>query len=57
MQKTNTLIENAEKLNKKIIIAERTGVYLRVFCDFGKDFEILDRDGEDPSECFIKEID
>lgn len=51
------MIENAEKLNKKIVLAERTGVYMRVFCDFGKDFEILDRDGEDPSECFIKEID
>ena len=51
------LIEIAESLNKKIVVAERNGVYMRIFCDFGKEFEILDRDGEDPSECFVKEID
>jgi len=30
---------------------------VRVFCDFGIDFEVLDRDGEEPAECFIKSID
>jgi hypothetical protein len=44
-------------LNKKIIIAETIGVYIRIFCDFGKDFEVLDRDGEEPAECFIKAVD
>lgn len=49
--------QKAEELGKKIIIAECKGVYIRLFCDFGKEFEVLDRDGEEPAECFVKNVD
>ena len=36
---------------------EQIGVYMRIFCDFGDEFVVKDRDGEQPAECFIKSID
>ena len=47
------ILTMSQNLNKRIIIAEANGVYVRVFCDFGEEFEVLDRDGEEPAECFI----
>jgi len=35
------------KHNKKLIVADAFGVFLRVFNDFGDKFEILDKNGED----------
>lgn len=53
---TNKAIEKAKQLQKKLIIADTVGVYCRVFCDFGDEFVVTDRDGEEPAECFIKDI-
>jgi hypothetical protein len=30
---------------------------MRIFCDFGDEFTVQDRDGEEPAKCFIKSID
>ena len=40
-----------------MVIAETVGVFARIFVDFGAAFVVNDRDGEDPSECYIKNID
>ena len=50
------MIDAAGQLKKKLVIAESNGTFARIFCDFGDEFEVLDRDGEEPAECFIKEI-
>ncbi len=38
LPKTQDFIKWGEQQKKKIIIAERHGVYMRVFCDFGDEF-------------------
>ena len=32
------------------------GVFSSVFCDFGPEFMVVDKDGEEPLECFIGNI-
>ena len=54
---TKRVLLEAEKLKKKIVIADSIGPFSRIFCDFGDEFEVIDRDGEEPAECFIKSID
>ena len=56
LPKTSKILEMAAEKKIKIIIAENIGVYSRVFVDFGNEFVVNDRDGEDPSECYIKDI-
>lgn len=53
---TSPLIAKISESKKRLIISENIGVFSRVFNDFGKEFLVNDRDGEDPSECYIKEI-
>ena len=43
--KLNTL---ARQNNMKFVSVETAGVYGRIFCDFGPDFEVFDSDGETP---------
>ena len=50
-------VARAHKEHKKLIVAESAGVYARLFCDFGAEFYVNDRDGEEPSECYIKSVD
>ena len=40
-----------------IIYAEVRGVYFRIFNNFGDSFVVNDRDGNEPAQCFIKNID
>eukprot|EP00906_Rhabdomonas_costata_P022806 RCo032857 len=40
----------------KFVAAESRGVAGVVFCDFGKDFEIVDTDGEEPVTCLITAV-
>lgn len=54
---TRPVIEAAGQMKKKVVISETNGIFSRIFCDFGDEFEVLDRDGEEPAECFIKEVD
>jgi len=46
MSATEKLAEECNKLGKKFILAETSGVYGRVFNDFGKDFLVNDTNGE-----------
>lgn len=57
LPKTQGLIAAARDKKVKVVIAETVGVFARVFVDFGAAFVVNDRDGEDPSECYIKGID
>ncbi|XP_072445234.1 ubiquitin-like modifier-activating enzyme 6 isoform X2 [Chiloscyllium punctatum] len=40
----------------KFISADVYGVFCRVFCDFGDQFEVADPNGEEPKEIFIQSI-
>lgn len=40
----------------KLIIAETRGVFGKIFCDFGKNFEVVDVDGEQPLSTMISAI-
>ncbi|XP_038660375.1 ubiquitin-like modifier-activating enzyme 6 [Scyliorhinus canicula] len=40
----------------KFISADIYGVFCRVFCDFGDQFEVADPNGEEPKEIFIQNI-
>ncbi|XP_067886540.1 ubiquitin-like modifier-activating enzyme 6 isoform X2 [Heterodontus francisci] len=40
----------------KFISADVYGVFCRVFCDFGDQFEVSDPNGEEPKEIFIQNI-
>jgi len=42
--------------SKKFILANLNGVYGRVFCDFGPDFTVLDKNGEELQEVMLKSI-
>ena len=42
--------------NKKFILANLQGVFGRVFCDFGPEFTVLDKNGEELQECMLKAI-
>lgn len=55
--KTSKILQCAQENKIKLIIAENIGVYSRIFVDFGNEFVVNDRDGEDPSECYIKNVD
>lgn len=44
------------KRGKKFISADCYGVFGRVFNDFGKGFEVLDKNGEELQDCMIKTI-
>ncbi|XP_029456602.1 ubiquitin-like modifier-activating enzyme 6 [Rhinatrema bivittatum] len=40
----------------KFISSDVYGIWSRLFCDFGDEFEVLDATGEDPKEVFISNI-
>ncbi|XP_024065625.2 ubiquitin-like modifier-activating enzyme 6 [Terrapene carolina triunguis] len=40
----------------KFISADVYGIWSRLFCDFGDEFEVLDATGEEPKEIFISNI-
>lgn len=40
----------------KFIVAETRGIFGQIFCDFGKQFEIVDVDGEQPLSAMISAI-
>ncbi|XP_068961428.1 ubiquitin-like modifier-activating enzyme 6 [Petaurus breviceps papuanus] len=40
----------------KFISADVFGIWSRLFCDFGEEFEVLDTSGEEPKEIFISSI-
>ncbi|XP_023410862.2 ubiquitin-like modifier-activating enzyme 6 isoform X3 [Loxodonta africana] len=40
----------------KFISADVHGIWSRLFCDFGDEFEVLDTTGEEPKEIFISSI-
>ncbi|XP_072476992.1 ubiquitin-like modifier-activating enzyme 6 isoform X2 [Notamacropus eugenii] len=40
----------------KFISADVFGIWSRLFCDFGEEFEVLDTSGEEPKEIFISNI-
>uniref|UniRef100_A0A5F8A110 Ubiquitin-like modifier-activating enzyme 6 n=1 Tax=Macaca mulatta TaxID=9544 RepID=A0A5F8A110_MACMU len=40
----------------KFISADVHGIWSRLFCDFGDEFEVLDATGEEPKEIFISNI-
>ena len=54
---TNIAINNyCRKNNIKFICANADGVVSRIFTDFGDNFEVVDKNGEDPVECIISSI-
>jgi ubiquitin-activating enzyme E1 len=57
LPQTQGLLEAARDNKVKVVIAETVGVFARIFVDFGPAFVVNDRDGEDPSECYIKSVD
>lgn len=40
----------------KLIIADTRGLFGQIFCDFGKDFVVVDNDGETPVSCMISAV-
>lgn len=40
----------------KFIIAQTSGIFGQIFCDFGKNFEVVDVDGEQPLSAMISAI-
>ncbi|XP_073985038.1 ubiquitin-like activating enzyme 1 [Rhodnius prolixus] len=42
--------------NIKLIIASTRGVFAQVFCDFGKDFVVVDTNGENPVSAMIANV-
>ncbi|CAF4907747.1 unnamed protein product, partial [Rotaria sp. Silwood2] len=40
----------------KFINANTKGLFGQIFCDFGRDFEVLDTNGEDPAIELVAEI-
>uniref|UniRef100_A0A4X2L2J4 Ubiquitin-like modifier-activating enzyme 6 n=1 Tax=Vombatus ursinus TaxID=29139 RepID=A0A4X2L2J4_VOMUR len=40
----------------KFVSADVFGIWSRLFCDFGEEFEVLDTSGEEPKEIFISNI-
>ncbi|KAM7006559.1 ubiquitin-like modifier-activating enzyme 1 [Tautogolabrus adspersus] len=42
--------------NIKFIVADTKGLCGQLFCDFGKDFEVLDQDGKEPVTAMIQSI-
>jgi len=38
------------------ILADIRGVFTRIFCDFGNEFVVADKNGDPPQECLIKSI-
>lgn len=41
---------------RQFISTDAYGICVRVFCDFGKEFEVSDPTGEEPKEIFIQTI-
>ena len=48
--------EYCRKHGKKFIAADSYGVFTRVFNDFGKQFEILDKNGEELQDVMVTHI-
>lgn len=48
--------EYCRKHNKKFIAADSYGVFTRVFNDFGSQFEVLDKNGEELQDVMINHI-
>lgn len=54
---TQKLVNNyCRKNNTRFISSDVNGVFCRVFNDFGDEFEVIDKDGEEIKELMIKEI-
>jgi ubiquitin-activating enzyme E1-like protein 2 len=41
------------RLKIKLIVADCTGVFSRIFCDYGKEFIVYDSNGEEAQETMI----
>ena len=58
--RTRPEIETASKicakLKIKLIVSDCMGVFSRVFCDYGKEFIVFDKNGEEAQETMIKSI-
>lgn len=55
--KTQIAVNNfCRKNGKKFISTDVHGVFGRVFNDFGNEFEVLDKNGEELQDCMIKSI-
>ncbi|CAI2384890.1 unnamed protein product [Moneuplotes crassus] len=51
------LVDNyCREHNTKFISADVNGVFCRIFNDFGDEFEVIDKNGEETKELMIKEI-
>lgn len=56
-EKTNIAVNNfCRKNNIKFISTDCHGVFGRVFNDFGDDFLVLDKNGEELQDCMIENI-
>ena len=53
---TMPLVREAKAQGVKLISGEMVGVYSRVFVDLGSGFEVNDKNGEEPVDLFVKEI-
>lgn len=55
--KTIIAVNNfCRKYGKKFISTDVYGVFGRIFNDFGDNFEVLDKNGEELPDCMIKNI-
>jgi hypothetical protein len=48
--------EYCRKNNIKFINCDTLGVFSRIFCDFGEEFIVYDKNGEEIQELLIKDI-
>ena len=54
---TMIVVDNyCRKKGIKVIIADVYGGFARVINDFGNEFAVTDKDGEEPKECMVKNI-
>ena len=53
---TAAVVEEAKAKKVKLVSGETVGVYSRVFVDLGAEFEVNDKDGEEPVDLFVKDI-
>jgi ubiquitin-activating enzyme E1 len=56
VERASRLNDLARDLRAKFVSACTRGVFGSVFCDFGDDFTVLDRDGEQPRSAPIKKV-
>ncbi|VDM30197.1 unnamed protein product [Hydatigera taeniaeformis] len=56
MDQWRKLTKVCHELNIKVVCARTCGLFGQVFCDFGKDFTIIDATGEQPTSVFIQSV-